>query len=60
VVIKIFNHLQVSVEAVLKVFKKNVAHATKILLETIPKLAEKDWSEILNKKQVGKTYRHFM
>ncbi|KAK3742355.1 hypothetical protein QZH41_020499, partial [Actinostola sp. cb2023] len=41
----------VTVEAVLKTFKKNVSNATKILLECIPRIAKKDWTDILKKKQ---------
>ena len=43
---------QVSVEAVLKTFKDNAAKAVSLILGVIPKIAEIDWTRILDEKQV--------
>ncbi|XP_031563649.1 S-methyl-5'-thioadenosine phosphorylase-like [Actinia tenebrosa] len=44
------DHEPVSVEAVLKTFKSNVSNAIKIILECIPRIAQKDWTHLLKKK----------
>ena len=43
---------QVNVEAVLKTFKDNAAKAVSLILGVIPKIAEVDWTRILDEKQV--------
>ena len=46
-----FSH-QVNVETVVKTFKANVSNAIKLVLECIPKIAQKDWTDMLKKKAV--------
>ncbi|PAA47974.1 hypothetical protein BOX15_Mlig016180g3, partial [Macrostomum lignano] len=49
----------VSVEKVLKTFKENAHKAELIIREVIPKLAQKDWTEILRQKEVETNESHY-
>ena len=42
----------VNVESVLKTFRQNAEKAVRILLTAIPRIAEKDWTDILKENQV--------
>ena len=44
-----------TVESVLATFKVNVSNAIKILIEAIPKIVSKDWTEIIAQQQVSNT-----
>lgn len=37
----------------MKTFKENAERAIKVLLAAIPRIAEEDWTEALNERQVG-------
>ena len=45
--------LQVSVEGVLAILKANSHYALNLLLDIIPKMADKDWTHIVKAKQVS-------
>lgn len=40
-------------EAVLKILKSNSEHARSVIMDVIPRIAAKDWTDIIKAKGVG-------
>ena len=53
IIVPSYVSFQVNVQAVLQTFKENAHKAHDLLLDVIPRIAAEDWTEIIQKKQVG-------
>lgn len=49
------DHEPVSVESVMAIFKSNVENVKKLLLAVIPRIAAKEWDDIIEQRQVATT-----